>query len=197
MTITHLPAATRTQQPWRNGGGVTFEIARAPAPAGSPREFLWRVSMARVDRPGPFSSFTGYTRLIAVVRGAGMRLRGIGVTDVELHPFRVVRFDGALAVDGLLPHGPVDDFNVIYDAEGCAATLEILADERIERPRGGSELLAVDLAPTPLAWSSGAAQGSLGERDALWLRPPHDGLVLRNVTRAALVEVRAAADLHT
>jgi environmental stress-induced protein Ves len=108
-----------------------------------------------------------------------------------------VRFDGALAVDGLLPHGPVDDFNVIYDAEGCAATLEILADARVERARGDSTLLAVNLTPAPLAWTSDAAQGTLGERDALWLQPPHDGLALSKATRVALVEIRAAADLHT
>jgi uncharacterized protein len=197
VPLVHLPAATRPPQPWRNGGGVTFEIARAPAPAGSPREFLWRVSMARVDRPGPFSSFAGFTRLIAVVSGAGMRLRGIGATDVDLHPFRVVRFDGALAVEGLLPHGTVDDFNVMYDADACGATLEILAEERVEQKPGDSELLVVNLAPTPLTWTSAAERGTLGERDALRLQPPHAGIALRDAARVALVEIRAGANRHT
>ena len=40
--------------PWRNGGGVTFEIAREPQGEGA---FEWRLSLAQVDRTGPFSDF--------------------------------------------------------------------------------------------------------------------------------------------
>jgi environmental stress-induced protein Ves len=44
--------------PWKNGGGETTEIAVFPDGAGL-SDFDWRVSMARVDGDGPFSSFPG------------------------------------------------------------------------------------------------------------------------------------------
>ncbi len=45
-------------------------------PAGAALdEFLWRVSIADVERDGPFSRFPGIDRTIVLLEGAGMRLR--------------------------------------------------------------------------------------------------------------------------
>ena len=54
-----LRAAERSPQTWRNGGGVTFEVARRNAAPQSALEFLWRGSFARDERAGPFSSGAG------------------------------------------------------------------------------------------------------------------------------------------
>ena len=59
--------------PWKNGGGSTIEIAIAPAGA-SLDAFDWRISMAQVATDGPFSSFPGIDRTLAVIRGDGMEL---------------------------------------------------------------------------------------------------------------------------
>jgi environmental stress-induced protein Ves len=64
------PPSYRTM-PWKNGGGTTIEIARSPEPPeGAGLDDLdWRVSMARVDGPGPFSRFEGVDRTLAVLDG--------------------------------------------------------------------------------------------------------------------------------
>lgn len=58
------------ETPWKNGGGVTHEIARSDE-SGEPD---WRISLATIDRDGPFSDFTGYDRTIVPLDGAGFEL---------------------------------------------------------------------------------------------------------------------------
>ena len=70
----HLRRDQYRAMPWRNGAGVSLEIAREPA-AGS--EFLWRLSLATVATSAPFSNFAGYRRSVTLVDGEGFRL-GIG-----------------------------------------------------------------------------------------------------------------------
>lgn len=59
--IRQVAASEWLVQPWRNGGGSTREIARWPAGAGD-LDFVLRVSVAVVERDGPFSTFVGFTR---------------------------------------------------------------------------------------------------------------------------------------
>jgi uncharacterized protein len=66
--ISLLPAAGRIVQPWKNGGGVTREIAAFP-PADGVEAFDWRISTAVVSMPGRFSHFGGVDRTLAVISG--------------------------------------------------------------------------------------------------------------------------------
>lgn len=96
--------------PWKNGGGVTREIAKS-----LPLNPFWRLSIANVDNEGPFSIFDGLERVLTVIDGQGMRLvRNIGNLSANLHV--PVRFSGSEAVEGFLPNGPIQDFNLIFDA---------------------------------------------------------------------------------
>lgn len=109
----HLPAAERSQTPWKNGGGVTSEIAAYPAGAGLD-DFGWRVSTATVAAGGPFSRFEGIDRTLLVIGGKGLKLQ-IG----ERPPATVTRespsisFPGDIAVHAELLKGPVSDLNVM------------------------------------------------------------------------------------
>jgi environmental stress-induced protein Ves len=99
--------------PWKNGGGRTVEIAASPQGAGLDG-FAWRVSVADVERGGPFSHFRGVDRSIVLLEGAGMRLRAAG-GDAELTtPFVPYAFSGDEAVDCELVAGPVRDFNAMF-----------------------------------------------------------------------------------
>jgi environmental stress-induced protein Ves len=49
--------------PWKNGGGTTRQLAVGPADATAD-DFLWRLSIARIDAPGSFSVFSGIDRTI-------------------------------------------------------------------------------------------------------------------------------------
>ena len=76
-------------EPWPNGGGVTRELARA---ADS-----WRISLADVDRDGPFSRFPGKARLLTVVDGPVLGLEVDGAAHV-VEPRRPFAFAGRCTV---------------------------------------------------------------------------------------------------
>ncbi|WP_082767552.1 HutD/Ves family protein [Bosea sp. PAMC 26642] len=99
--------------PWKNGGGSTTEIAIHP-PGASLDEFDWRISTAHVGQDGPFSSFPGIDRTLAVLSGMGIALAfGDGGT-VQLSPnSKPCAFAGDRAVEGRLVAGPIDDLNVM------------------------------------------------------------------------------------
>lgn len=111
-------------QPWRNGGGVTRELLAWPA--GD--EWQLRVSVADIDRSGPFSAFPGVSRWFVVLEGAGVVLtlpRG----EVALQPGSApCRFDGADAPACRLLDGPTRDLNLMLrGAEG--ALVPVVAGE--------------------------------------------------------------------
>jgi environmental stress-induced protein Ves len=68
MDIRHLPAQSRLARPWRNGGGVTSDIAVFPDDSGDDG-FQWRASIATITDAGPFSSWPGVDRTLLVLRG--------------------------------------------------------------------------------------------------------------------------------
>lgn len=97
--------------PWRNGLGVTLEVARFPAGDGP---FGWRVSIAKVDADGPFSLFPGIDRILVPLDGDGIRLEdpASGMATI-LPPLAVGRFEGDRPTVGRLLGGPIRDFNVM------------------------------------------------------------------------------------
>ena len=113
MSVRKLLATAHRATPWKNGGGTTIEVAAYPEGAGIDA-FVWRVSIARVDAPGPFSRFDGVDRSIAVVTGRGMSLAIDGRGAVRLEegdpPFA---FPGEVAVAATLGAGSTEDFNVM------------------------------------------------------------------------------------
>ena len=78
-----LRAKNHRRMPWKNGAGVTTEIAVFPADAGL-EDFAWRVSMATVAGDGPFSSFAGVDRTLAVLEGEGIALSVEGRPEERL-----------------------------------------------------------------------------------------------------------------
>lgn len=102
--------------PWRNGGGVTFEIAREPQTG---TEFAWRLSLALIGQSGPFSNFDGYQRAMALVEGTGCILRGIDTSPVALNvPGDMTVFPGSAAVECELVAGPCYDLNLMVREPG-------------------------------------------------------------------------------
>lgn len=109
--------------PWKNGGGVTRELATG---GGSGTAWGWRVSLAEVARDGPFSAFPGVDRVIAVIDGAGMDLVAPDGVKTALEPFQPVRFSGDAALNGRLRDGPVRDLNVMVRRGDYGAAMEFL-----------------------------------------------------------------------
>lgn len=108
-----LRHADQRAVPWKNGGGLTREIAAAPDPDGV-ADFLWRVSIATVRAPGPFSRFDGVDRTIAVVRGSGIILEhgnGEAITLTGAAP--PYRFAGETAIFAAVIAGETLDLNAM------------------------------------------------------------------------------------
>jgi environmental stress-induced protein Ves len=106
-----LRASERIAQPWKNGGGITREVAVFPDGAGFDT-FDWRVSIAQVASAGPFSRFDGIDRTLAILAGR-MRLtfpERVLELDADSAP---LAFAGDVACEGTPLHGPVTDLNLM------------------------------------------------------------------------------------
>ncbi len=125
--IVLLDPADYRRTPWKNGGGVTIDIAAAYRPGatiGGWNGMLWRLGRTRIERPGPFSDLAGFDRLLAVIDGAGLILhpRGRAPLDVRA-PDRPVRFAGEWPIDSELTAGPVGVLNLLADRTAFAIDL--------------------------------------------------------------------------
>ncbi|MET9495296.1 HutD family protein [Streptomyces sp. NPDC006552] len=108
-----LPAAGRAAVAWKNGGGVTREIAAAP-PDADMAGFVWRVSIADVAADGPFSAFPGVDRTLTMVEGDGMELT-VGATATLVDSRYVPRdLPGDVPTGCRLLGGPVVNLNVMW-----------------------------------------------------------------------------------
>lgn len=112
------------RRPWRNGQGVTAEVASSPPAADAGSDFDWRVSFADVTRSGDFSRFAGVDRVITLIDGPVLTLvSAIGVT--ALHPFEPFEFDGDLCITCHVA-APTRDLNVMTRRGRARAEVEVL-----------------------------------------------------------------------
>lgn len=114
-----------TTSPWKNGGGVTHEIAREGAGEGPGGAWRWRLSIAEVASDGPFSRFEGMARILTVIAGAGLILQ-MPERAIEALPLQPVAFSGDTPLTSRMISGPIRDFNVIYDPVRVDASVEVL-----------------------------------------------------------------------
>ncbi|WP_417809829.1 HutD family protein [Thioclava sp.] len=114
-------------QPWKNGGGLTWEIAAFPEGAGF-EDMQWRLSMAEVASDGAFSAFAGIDRTLAVLSGAGMVLEfaqgGSIALDTSAPP---LSFPGEAAIHARLTDGPILDLNIMTRRGAWAHRVERIA----------------------------------------------------------------------
>lgn len=98
--------------PWKNGGGVTYELAAFPNGAGF-EDFVWRLSLAQVAADGPFSAFPGIDRTLTLIEGAGIALDFSGAAVTLAPGAAPFAFPGEAPVVGRLVEGAILDFNVM------------------------------------------------------------------------------------
>lgn len=155
-----IGAADCRTMPWKNGQGITTEIAVYPEGA-SLSDFEWRVSMAQVGADGPFSCFPGLDRTLCVLTGAGIRLAFGDDEAVSLdHTSAPFAFAADRAVDGLLIDGPIIDLNVMSRRGAWTHSVKRLVGPGEHRIAGEAVLLLV--APDG-GWSIDKATLSAGD----------------------------------
>ncbi len=158
-------------QAWRNGGGVTRELLAWP----NADDWSVRLSVADIERDGPFSAFAGVDRWFAVLSGAGVLL-GNPVQTVRRHD-GAINFAGESAPDCHLINGATRDLNLMIRRDRATGWLralhstEVMLTARLEASAsptavlhgvfsvGGGELRphaseVVVLPPMSLAWQA-------------------------------------------
>lgn len=180
MTWQLIRLAQAVASPWRNGGGVTRELAAWPAGA----DWTWRISVAEVAASGPFSRFPGVQRWFAVLSGKGVSLRlpdAAHRLPLASAPFE---FDGAVPVDCELIDGPTQDLNLMVRRARAAG--------RMVRLSGPQRCVA----NAPTTFAVYAAGGPARLRDELGsLDVPAHSLAWRQVPAGTTVEVTAPCAL--
>ncbi|HKU10861.1 MAG TPA: HutD family protein [Sinomonas sp.] len=120
-----IPFSSLRPTPWHNGGGETIEIASGAG--GWDRGWEWRISLATISDPGPFSTFGGLQRILTVVDGGELDLR-IGTKVHRAHVNEPLGFDGSVPVAASLHGtgtGPIRALNVIFKASAIRAHVEV------------------------------------------------------------------------
>ncbi|MCW5749506.1 MAG: HutD family protein [Alphaproteobacteria bacterium] len=158
--------ARHRRVPWKNGGGWTTELA---SDAGADGRFGWRLSLADVEKSGPFSRFPGIDRTIMLVEGRGFLLSVAGAPPVRIaRPFAPFAFDGGVSTDCRLIAGPVRDFNLMVERTRHRAACAVIAPGRhvLALPARGTELLHA-IGAARLAGLPGGRRQDLGPGDTL------------------------------
>ncbi len=105
-----------TPRPWKNGGGLTRQIACFP-PDSDLGSFDWRISMAEVAQDGAFSRFEGADRRLYILEGAGLELRFGAHGLRQLQGGEHIDFPGEAEVHGRLLDGAVTDLSIMVQRD--------------------------------------------------------------------------------
>jgi hypothetical protein len=108
---------------WKNGGGVTRELAVWPLAD----DWVWRMSVADVAQDGPFSVFAGIDRWFAVLDGAGVQLDMSGKSYPLTPADPPFFFDGETPVNCQLINGKTVDFNLMLRRSCASAQMQRVA----------------------------------------------------------------------
>ena len=185
MTLHIVALQACPPQPWRNGGGLTRELLAWPAAEG----WQLRISVARIDRSGPFSPFPGMQRCFTVLHGAGVTL------DLPNGPTTLTPADEPLAFDGEaapmchLLDGPTEDLNLMATRDAGRAFMQrATTGSRLDGPtrwRGlyAAERVLLDIGDRTEAIAAGSLAWSDDTDNSAWRL--HEGgrgwwLVLEN-----------------
>lgn len=181
MTTTITRAADLPRVPWRNGQGLTTELAMS----GSPDAFAWRVSLADVARSGDFSPFPGIDRTIVLVEGEAMVLH-LADGDHALERDVPFAFDGGMVVSCTVER-PTRDLNLMTRRGTTTGTIEVLdLDGPADVVPGAGTVVAV-----VLDGSCAIESDRLGPGDVAVVTGP-DATRLDGVGRVAMVRIGQA-----
>lgn len=161
--VQHLPVHMRSPRAWRNGGGVTRDIASSPDGVDD-EKFLWRASIATITQQGPFSPWQGVDRALLLLRGTLMFAinGGDGQRLAPCDPSQL--FAGEDEVSACPLGGPCTVLNIMTRRGHIQTQVESWITAR---PSDATQLLVVARQPT-IVWHRGKSN-YLVEDDALLL----------------------------
>ncbi|MFJ3465679.1 HutD family protein [Achromobacter spanius] len=166
-------------EPWKNGGGVTRTLAADPSGR-------WRVSVADIERDGPYSRFLGYDRVSVVLAGDGVMLQGEGVF-VALRPREPAVFGGDALLQSTLVGGPVQVLNlfVLRGAAMASVTCSVAASGCCEAgslPAGADGREVTRLVVTAQEYQMSRVAETRGVANACTAATQNDFAVILDIT---------------
>jgi environmental stress-induced protein Ves len=173
--VLHLTAADVRRLAWKNGRGVTEELALWPLGSAFERgDFVWRISKAAITGPGPFSSFAGCERILVVTEGDGLVLEhGSLAPRARLRRFEPYRFSGDWPTEAAEAQGAISDFNVIARRGSCRAEVLVsrLGSRRVREPLALGHAFVHVLGAGVVARVTGEEEPfELAPGESLWVR---------------------------
>lgn len=161
---------------WKNGAGETREIVRI-TDGGAEEAFLWRASVATLQKDGPFSRFDGIDRIIVLLEGRPLWLRGEEVAHY-LEPGIPWAFPGEWPLESEGITGKGMDFNIMTRRSGAGARV-VIADSSC---RPGEEGIAYVLKGE---WQMAGSIYSPGS--GIWWQEQFPGALVPRTPDAALI----------
>ncbi|CAF4086622.1 unnamed protein product [Adineta steineri] len=121
---------------WKNGGGITHEIAREPD--NDQEEFEYRLSMASVKYPGgPFSLYQNIDRTLCIIDGEKMTLQLNNNNNELIHldknspPYS---FSGEIPITCQIYEDTLTDFNVMTKRDKFRHTVQRFISNKDQNP---------------------------------------------------------------
>ena len=124
--VTYLPSSDYQAMPWRNGAGVTHEIAIDDSSGESEAPFLWRLSMADLAGDGPFSEIADVDRILVLLEGEDVLLTIAGAAPEPLAEHEAIAFPGDVTTSLTMAPGSGRDLNLMWDRTRVQGMVDIL-----------------------------------------------------------------------
>lgn len=166
----HLARRDYVARPWKNGGGMTYEVVVSPEGAGLD-DFAWRVSLAELRAAGAFSSWPGVSRSLLLLEGEPVRLDMEGEQVMLDQRTGLLHFAGSVPVFAW-PDGAAVDAGVMSRDRLCrqhSRILQVSGSSMLQRGAPEAVLLLAD--GESLIVAAAGTQVSLGRHDAVVLGP--------------------------
>lgn len=123
----HIPANNYVKGLWRNGRGVSWDIA-SDQPFGQNAEFGWRFAIAEIAVTGPFSVYGSVDRIFTLLDGDGVDLIFANGRKLQAHkPFVPLDFPCDIATDCTLAGGLCRALNLFTSRGLWKASVKVIA----------------------------------------------------------------------
>jgi environmental stress-induced protein Ves len=171
--------------PWKNGGGTTQSLVCWP----SPSDWVFRMSVARIDSDGPFSEFKGVDRWFAVLSGEGVVLQfperrvEAGALDAA------VQFSGDLPCQCSLINGPTVDFNLMV--QGVSANMARIDRSPYVAKFKAQTTLAIFVVKAGGRVRMGSQNFELNANSLYWITLDHDLEIEFNDMHLLLIQMES------
>ena len=123
--IRFIPQTSLVEGLWRNGQGVSWEIAACKQEGAA--DFSWRFAKARIDHDVAFSVYPGMDRIFMMIEGQGMDLEFEGGKVLQVHEkFVPHEFSCDVPLVCKLKGGPSLDLNLFTARDKFQADCEVV-----------------------------------------------------------------------